>query len=95
VILDALATNITTSIVSGVTPSSTIALSPATGYTLLGVSTAAAPANGTGTVQINGPAALNSQYSATTSETFDFQNPVTFGVAGVISGRNVNLQGNV
>jgi len=95
VILDALATNISTPIVSGVTSSSPVALSQPTGYTLLGVSTTAATAGGTGTVQINGPATLNANYSTTQSAAFDFQNPVTYGVKGVVNGLNVNLQGNV
>jgi len=62
---------------------------------MIGVSTSAAPANGVGTVQINGSAQLNSNYPTTTAQSFDFKNPVTFGAAGVISGRNVTLIGNV
>ena len=86
-----------TTLVAGTTPSNaTQTLSTATGYSLIGVSSTAAPANGQGTVVINGPAQLNSNYSAsTTGRSFNFQNPVTFGVAGTISGRNVNLIGNV
>jgi hypothetical protein len=96
VIFDAQSTPLAIPITSGVTPSApALALNQATGYTLLGVSTTAAPAGGTGTVQINGPATLNSNYSTTQSATFDFQNPVTYGVKGVVNGRNVNLQGNV
>ena len=86
----------TATLVAGTTPSNTTTLSAARGVTLLGVSTTAASANGTGTVQINGSAQLNSNYSATTTgQSFDFKNPVTFGAAGVISGRNVTLIGNV
>jgi hypothetical protein len=85
-----------TALVAGTTPSNTTALSSAKGVALLGVSTTAAPANGSGTVQINGAAQLNSNYSATTAgQSFDFKNPVTFGAAGTISGRNVTLIGNV
>ena len=86
-----------TTLVAGATPSNaTQSLSTATGYSLVGVSSTAAPANGQGTVVINGPAQLNSNYSASTpGQSFDFGNPVTFGAAGTISGRNVNLIGNV
>jgi hypothetical protein len=85
-----------TTLTAGVTPSNTTAISAAKGFSLMGVSSTAAPANGQGTVVINGPAQLNSNYSAsTTGQNFDFRNPVTFGVSGVISGRNVNLIGNV
>ena len=83
-------------LVAGVTPSNTTAISAAKGFSLMGVSSTAAPANGSGTVVINGPAQLNSNYSASTAgQSFNFQNPVTFGTAGTISGRNVNLIGNV
>jgi hypothetical protein len=86
----------TATLVAGTTPSNTTALSAAKGVALLGVSTTAAPANGSGTVQINGAAQLNSNYSATTTgQSFDFKNPVTFGAAGVVAGRNVTLIGNV
>lgn len=86
-----------TALVAGTTPSNaTQALSVANGYSLVGVSSTAAPANGSGNVVINGPAQLNSNYSAsTTGRSFNFQNPATFGVAGTVSGRNVNLIGNV
>jgi len=85
-----------TSVVSGVTPSNPVAINSSKGFSLIGVSSTAAPANGQGTVVINGPAQLNSNYSASTpGQSFNFQNPVTFGVAGTISGRNVNLIGNV
>lgn len=94
-ILNAEITPYSATVTAGTVSQPALLPSPANGYTLLGVSTTAAPANGTGTVQINGPATLNSQYPATTNQAFDFQNPSTFGVAGVINGRNVNLQGNV
>lgn len=84
------------SLTAGVTPSNTTAIGLSNGFSLMGVSSTAAPANGQGTVVINGPAQLNSSYSAsTTGRSFNFQNPVTFGAAGTISGRNVNLIGNV
>jgi hypothetical protein len=85
----------TTTLTAGVTASNTTTLSPSTGVSLLGVSSTAAPANGQGTVVINGPAQLGSSYPSTTAQSFNFQNPVTFGVAGSVSGRNVNLIGNV
>ena len=86
----------TTPLVAGVTPANPVAISNANGFSLVGVSSTAAPANGSGTVVINGPAQLNSNYPAsTTGRSFNFQNPVTFGTAGTISGRNVNLIGNV
>jgi hypothetical protein len=86
-----------TTLVAGATPSNpTQTISLATGYSLVGVSSTAAPANGQGTVVINGPAQLNSNYSESTpGQSFDFGNNVTFGAAGTVSGRNVNLIGNV
>lgn len=95
VILEAGCVQYFAKITSGVSSSSPVALAQQTGATLLGVSTTAATAGGTGTVQINGPATLNANYSTTQSSAFDFQNPVTFGVKGVVNGLNVNLQGNV
>jgi hypothetical protein len=84
------------SITAGVSASSPVAISPSAGFSLVGVSSTAAPANGSGTVVINGPAQLSSSYPSTTpGQSFDFGNPVTFGAAGTISGRNVNLIGNV
>jgi len=83
-------------LVAGVTASNPMSLSPTNGFSLVGVSSTAAPANGQGTVVINGPAQLSSSYPSTTAgQSFDFGNPVTFGAAGTISGRNVNLIGNV
>jgi hypothetical protein len=85
-----------TLVTSGVTTSTAQAISSAKGFSLVGVSSTAAPANGQGTVVINGPAQLSSSYPSTTAgQSFNFQNPATFGVAGSISGRNVNLIGNV
>lgn len=86
----------TTPLVAGVTISNPVSITVAKGFSLVGVSSTAAPANGQGTVVINGPAQLNSNYPAsTTGRSFNFGNPVTFGAAGTISGRNVNLIGNV
>ena len=86
----------TTPLTAGVTPSNTTAIGLSNGFSLVGVSSTDAPANGQGTVVINGPAQLSSSYPSTTAgQSFDFGNPVTFGAAGTISGRNVNLIGNV
>jgi hypothetical protein len=85
-----------TTLTAGVTPSNTTAIGLSNGFSLVGVSSTAAPANGSGTVVINGSAQLNSSYPAsTTGRSFNFKNPVTFGAAGTISGRNVNLIGNL
>jgi hypothetical protein len=81
---------------AGVTPSSPVPVNTSTGFSLVGVSSTDAPANGSGTVVINGPAQLSSSYPSTTAgQSFDFGNNVTFGAAGTISGRNINLIGNV
>jgi hypothetical protein len=84
------------SLTAGVTTANPVAIGLSNGFSLIGVSSTDAPANGQGTVVINGPAQLSSSYPSTTSgQSFDFGNPVTFGAAGTISGRNVNLIGNV
>lgn len=84
------------SLTAGVTPANPVAINSTKGFSLVGVSSTAAPANGQGTVVINGPAQLSSSYSASTAgQSFNFGNNVTFGAAGTISGRNVNLIGNV
>lgn len=85
-----------TTLTSGVTASSGgLVPSPANGYYLAGVSTSDCAAGGTGVLQINGAAALNSQYPATTtSQAFDFNTPaLDVGVRGTIAGRNVILSG--
>lgn len=86
-----------TSITAGVTPTSLGFLpSPSNGYYLAGVAASDCAANGTGVLQINGAATLNSQYSAsTTSQAFDFNSPtLSVGVRGTISGRNVLIKGS-
>jgi hypothetical protein len=83
-----------TSITAGVSASNGTTLAPygTPPYYLVGVSQTAAPAGGVGTVQTNGSAVLNSNYSAsTTGQFFDFDTPTTFGVKGSISGRNVTM----
>lgn len=88
-----------TSLTSGVTTSaSAFTVSPPNGYVFKGVSTTSAAAGGVGQVQLNGPAQLNTNYSASTAPAaFDFQQPNGTnidGVKGTISGRVVNLTGN-
>lgn len=95
-LLCAVASSYSTTITAGVTPSNTALLpSPANGYYLAGVSASECAAGGTGIVQVNGAATLNSQYPAgTTSQAFDFNTPaLDVGVRGTISGRNVILSG--
>lgn len=75
------------------TSTTTLSLSPQTGYLLQGVSLTNAPAGGTGLVQTRGTAQLNSSYSASTPMTaFDFRNPIIASVSGTVSGRNVILE---
>ena len=90
------ATTYSTTITAGVTPSSTALVpSPSNGYYLAGVSASECAAGGTGVLQVNGAATLNSQYPAgTPSQAFDFNTPaLDAGVRGTIAGRNVILSG--
>lgn len=83
-------------LVAGVTPSNpAFTPSPTNGYYLAGISASECAAGGTGVLQINGAATLNSQYPAgTTSQSFDFNAPsLDVGVRGTIAGRNVILSG--
>jgi hypothetical protein len=74
---------------------STLNLSPASGYSLQGISITAAASGSSGFVQASGTAALNSNYSAATPATnFDFRNPTTFGTNGTIIGRTVIMGNN-
>ena len=85
-----------TTITAGVTPSATALVpSPANGYYLAGVSASECAAGGTGVLQVNGAATLNSQYPAgTTSQAFDFNTPaLDVGIRGTIAGRNLILSG--
>jgi hypothetical protein len=88
---------------AGTTLSGPVPVNPGTsgvlnGYCLQGVSITDATAGGTGKVQTNGLAALNTNYSASAPATaFDFTSPNGSGVSGVRGtaiGRNVNLLGN-
>ena len=87
----------TTLLTAGVTVSNAeLTLSPTNGFYLAGVSTEAASAGGTGNIQVNGSISLSSSYpSTTTYQSFDFSNPILYGVRGTIVGRNVTMQGNI
>jgi hypothetical protein len=94
--LNTVAATYSTNITAGVTPSSTALVpSPANGYYLAGVSASECAAGGTGVLQVNGAATLNSQYPAgTTSQAFDFNTPaLDVGVRGTIAGRNMIISG--
>lgn len=91
-----------TSITSGVTASALQPITPYSnqtlnGYVLQGVAVTSAPAGGTGQVQTNGIARLNSNYSVSTpASTFDFQTPNGTnipGVKGTAIGNTVILEG--
>jgi len=74
---------------------STLTLSPSSGYSLQGISITAAASGSSGFVQASGTATLNSNYSAVTPATnFDFRNPTTFGTNGTIIGRTVIMGNN-
>lgn len=95
-LINTVAATYTTTTTAGVTPSgSALVPSPANGYYLAGISASECAAGGTGVVQINGAATLNSQYPAgTTSQAFDFNTPaLDVGVRGTIAGRNVIISG--
>jgi hypothetical protein len=95
-LINTVAATYTTTTTAGVTPSAGALLpSPSNGYYLAGVSASECAAGGTGVVQINGAASLNSQYPAgTTSQAFDFNTPaLDVGVRGTIAGRNVIITG--
>lgn len=90
------ASSYSTSITGGVTVCQPALLpSPSNGYYLAGVSASDCAAGGTGVLQINGTATLNSQYPAgTTPQSFDFNTPaLDVGIRGTIAGRNVILSG--
>ena len=85
----------TQNIIAGTTsslPATTLDISNSSGYFLAGIAVTDCPPGGTGQVQTNGIANLNSQYSASTAyQGFDFQNPVTVGVKGTVIGRTVTM----
>jgi hypothetical protein len=86
----------TGNITAGVTASNVAFYpSPSNGYYLAGVSASNCSAGGTGVIQTNGAATLNSQYPATTtSQAFDFTTLTISGVRGTIAGRNLVLKGS-
>lgn len=78
--------------VTGSAPTTPLNISQSSSYYLAGVAVSDCPAGGTGQIQTNGVANLNSQYSTTTAfQGFDFQNPVTVGVKGTAVGRTVTM----
>jgi hypothetical protein len=94
--LNTVAATYSTTITAGVTPSNAALIpAPSNGYYLAGVSASECSAGGTGVLQVNGVAALSSQYPAgTTSQAFDFTSPaLDAGVRGTIAGRNVIISG--
>lgn len=73
----------------------TLNLTPESGYSLQGISLTAAASGSSGLVQTSGIAALNSNYSAATPATFfDFRNPLIFGTNGTVVGRTVTMRNN-
>jgi hypothetical protein len=87
---------VTTSSLVDVVPYTSSSTSDVTNTVLSGVAMTTATAGGTGLVQTNGLAQLNSNYPSGTVQNFDFQSPngtAVSGVKGSISGRNVLLQG--
>jgi hypothetical protein len=95
-LLNAVAASYSTVITAGVTPSNTALIpAPSNGYYFAGVSASDCSAGGTGVLQVNGVAALSSQYPAgTASQAFDFTAPaLDVGVRGTIAGRNVIISG--
>jgi hypothetical protein len=78
--------------VTGSAPTTPLNISQSSGYFLAGVAVSDCPPGGTGQIQTNGVANLNSQYSTSTAfQGFDFQNPVTVGVRGTAVGRTVTM----
>lgn len=77
--------------VSGTTPVGPVTIDPSTGFSLIGVAASDCAAGGAGQVQTKGTAVLSSSYP-TTTQTFDFTNPVTYGVKGTVSNRVITLE---
>ena len=72
-----------------------VGLSGQIGGTLIaGVAATTASAGSTGQLVINGLAQLNSNYSTSNIQSFDFTGQGVDGVRGIVNGRTVNLQGN-
>jgi hypothetical protein len=79
---------------ASIVPTSTAVSTNVGNAVLAGVAVSAAAAGGSGQIAINGPAQLNSNYSATNTAYFDFTGQAVPGVRGAVNGRTVNLQGN-
>jgi len=77
--------------VAGTTPVGPATIDPSTGFSLIGVAASDCAAGGAGQVQTKGTAVLSSSYP-TTSQTFDFTNPVTYGVKGSVSNRVITME---
>jgi hypothetical protein len=94
-IVNAVASSYSNSIVSGTTVSdATFLPSQSNGYILKGVATTTATAGGSGIVQNVGATQLNSQYpSGTSYQAFDSTGTLIQGTKGTITGRNVNMTG--
>lgn len=82
-------------VTAGVTPSSpSFPTTLATRYSLVGVAVTNCSAGGQGIIQTSGNAVLGSGYNTTINQPFSFKNYYTEGKDGIVSGRNVILQGN-
>lgn len=82
-------------VTAGVTPSApAFPTTLATRYSLVGVAVTDCSAGGQGIIQTSGNAVLGSGYNTTINQPFSFKNYYTEGKDGIVSGRNVILQGN-
>ena len=77
-----------------INPNPVASTSQIAGTMLVGVASTSASAGSTGQVIINGLAQLNSSYSTSTVQSFDFTGLPVDGARGFVNGRTVNLQGN-
>jgi hypothetical protein len=88
------------SLTAGTSTSNNITITPSANATgavsgvLTGVALTSATAGSAGQVAINGPAQLNTNYSATNTGSFDYTGQAVNGVKGIVNGRLVTLQGN-
>lgn len=78
-------------LVANTTPSNPVTIDTSNGFSLIGVAASDCAAGGAGQVQTKGTAVLSSSYP-TTTQTFDFTNPVTYGVKGTVSNRVITLE---
>ena len=87
---------VTATLTTGTDASTTsLSLTPVTGYSLQGISITGAASGSSGLVQTSGTVTLNSNYSASTPATlFDFRNPITSGANGMVIGRTVFMGNN-